>query len=97
MRVRNRLGKYDHDRIATDVGTAPGDPAMGVEHDAVHSCVAARQPWLTRECLLRRDRIGLALGKLLAGDAADEPCVPGEFVVHSLEQIPGRSLGAPAA
>jgi hypothetical protein len=97
MRVRNHLGKHDHDRIATDVGTVPGDPSVGVEHGAVRPCVAAREPWLPRKCLLRRDGIGLPLGELLAGDAANKPGVAGEFFVHPFEMIPGRSLGAPAA
>jgi hypothetical protein len=30
VRVRNGFRKYDHDRIAADIGTAPGDLALGV-------------------------------------------------------------------
>jgi len=66
-----------------------------IEHDAVGLRVASREPGLARKRLFRRGGIRLALGELLAGDAADEPCVAGEFVVHLLEQVPGPSVRPP--
>src|SRR5215468_4098956 len=70
---------------------------MRVEHDAVGLCVASPEPRPARKGLLRRGGIGLAPGELLAGDAADQPGVAAELVVHPLEQAAGRPLGAPAA
>jgi hypothetical protein len=75
--IRNRLGQDDHDRIATDVRTAPADLAAGVEHDAIRSRVASREPGLARKGLFRQRGIRLALRELLTGDAADEPSVAG--------------------
>src|SRR5882757_2823431 len=97
VRVRDRLGKHDHDRIAADVRTAPADFAVGVEYHAVRVCIAPREPGLTGKALPRRCRVGCAFGELLTCDAADQPGVAGEVVVHALEEIPGRSLGPPAA
>ena len=51
-----------------------------------------------RKGFLPRSGIRLALGELLPGDAADQPGVAGELLVHPLEHIPSPSpLGAPAA
>src|SRR6202043_1066790 len=95
VRIRNCLGQDDNDRIATDVRTAPADLAVSVEHDAISPSVASREPRLPRKGLIRPRGIPLALGKLLAGDAADEPCVARQFIMHTFEQVPARSLGAP--
>src|SRR6202043_1910603 len=95
IRVRNCLGKDYHDRVSADVRTAPADLAVSVEHDAIGRRVASREPGLARKGLFRRRGIRLALGELLAGDAADEPCVAGQFVMHTFEQVRARSLGAP--
>src|SRR5712671_2412680 len=97
MGVRHRLGKHDHDRVAADVRTAPADLAVGVQHHAVRLHITLREPRLAGKALPRRGRVGLAFGELLTRDAANQPGVTGKFVVHALEEIPGRSLGPPAA
>jgi hypothetical protein len=40
VRVRDPLGKNDHDRITADVRAAPADPALGVQYHAVRLRVA---------------------------------------------------------
>src|SRR5258708_8837527 len=95
VRIRNCLGQHENDRIATDVRTAPADLAVSVEHDAIGLRAASREPGLARKGLFRRRGIRLAFGKLLAGDPANEPCVADQFVVHTLAQLPARSLRTP--
>jgi hypothetical protein len=51
MRIRHRLGQHDDNRVATDVGAAPADLAVGVEHDAIGLGVAPREPGLARKAL----------------------------------------------
>ena len=59
--------------------------------------IAPREPWCPGKGLLSRGRMGLALGKLLTGNAPDQPGVAGELLMHPFEDIPGRTLRAPAA
>src|SRR6266404_5550526 len=84
-------------RVAADVRTAPADLAVGVQHHAVRLHIALREPRLAGKALPRRGRVGLAFGELLTRDAANQPGVTGKFVVHALEEIPGRSLRPPAS
>src|ERR1700688_4428518 len=95
VRIRNRLGQDDNDRIATDVRTAPADLAVRVEHHAVGLRVASHEPGLARKGPFRRGWIRLALGELLFCDGTDQPRGAGELVVNLLEQVPARYLGAP--
>src|SRR5581483_6006709 len=97
MRVRHLLSQNDNDRIAPDVGAAPADLPMRIEHDSVGPGVALGEPWLARKRLLGRSGIRFALGELRAGDAADEPRIAAQFVVNAFEQLaarPFRSLAA---
>ena len=63
-----------------------------------YACASRRANQCSRGKLSLVDAgIRLALRKFLARDAADEPGVAGEFVVHTLEQISGGSLRPPPA
>src|SRR5690348_11794658 len=35
MRVGDLLGQHDDDRVTADVGSAPGDPALRIQHDPI--------------------------------------------------------------
>src|SRR3954451_25243235 len=97
MGVRDRLGKHDDDRVATDLRTAPANLSMCVQHHAVRLRLALREPGLAGKALVRRSRVVPALGELLTRDPTNQPAVSGEFVVHSLEKISGGSVRPPAA
>ena len=72
MRVRHRLGENGDDRIAADIRAAPCNLAAAIEHDAISLGIAPGEPGLAREGLRGRIGIGCPLGKLAAGDAADQ-------------------------
>src|SRR5215218_1857584 len=97
MGVRDRLGKHDHDRVATDVRTAPANLSMCVQHNAVRLRIASREPGLAGKALLRRSRVVPAFGELLTRDPTNQPAVSGKLVVHALEKISGRPARPPAA
>ena len=98
MRVRDLFREDDDERIAADILAAPGDLALRIQHHPVGLAVAPAEPGLAGKAFAGRCGIGVALGKLLTGDAADEPGVAVEFVVQSLERACcDAALGLPAA
>src|SRR5205085_2941072 len=98
MGIGDLLGQQHDDRVAADVGAAPGDLAVGIEDDAVDCRIALGDPVLPWIFLPRLRRIGLAFGKFLAGDAADQPRIAAQLLMQALEQagvaIAGRSPAA---
>src|SRR4051812_32281126 len=85
VRVGDGFGQYDDDRIATDIVTAPRDFAVSIEHDPISGRIAPGEPGFPRIALVGMTRIGVTLGVLLTGDAADEPGVDRKSLVQPLE------------
>ncbi|MFK4719816.1 hypothetical protein ABIE89_000916 [Bradyrhizobium niftali] len=95
--IRHALGQHHHDRIAANIRAAPADLALRIEHDAIGLCITPRKPRLPRKRLGRPGGIGLALGELRAGDAADHPGIAAELIMDLLEPVRARALRTPAA
>jgi hypothetical protein len=81
MSVRDLFREDDDERIAADIRAAPDDLALRIQHHPVGLGVAPGEPGLAGKAFAGRCGIGVALGELLAGDAADKPGVAVEFVV----------------
>src|SRR5581483_5939515 len=97
MRIRHALGQHNDDGIAADIGAAPPDLAMRVEHNTVSLGIAPRKPVFAWQFFARRFGIGPALGEFGTGDAADHPGIAAELVMNLLEPVGAGALRTPAA
>src|SRR6185437_14241216 len=98
VRVGDVLGEYDDDRVAADIGPAPGDLPARIQHDPICLGIASGKPRLSRVAPIGAGIIGARLRELLPGHAADEPRVTADLAVQALEEIaPVASRWPPSA